>query len=648
MTLFTPATEQRIEAFQRALAWGDHFRLLLVSAAPGPGRVEILRRLSTWSERDGIPKLVEVHLAAAERPVARIRTAAANLPPGTGIVLVGLDQHIARGEQATPAIRELNFFRDELPEVLPGPLVLVAAPDAITNLLSTAPDLVSVRAFTLDIETNTGRQDPSTPPIGSFVNGTAADVESLTEQLENLERRVRPDPSEQSRLLLCLGMALYDAQQYGPAAERVHQSLKLCRRFKHTLGVAHCLSLLGDIETACKNGEAAHAAYMEALRHYQKIDDRIDVARTHSRLGKLALLIAPDKARKSFQTAIEIYHSFGDPKEAECSLLLGEIAFVRTDLEAACTHYEAALDLFHRHQNLVGEAHCARGLGRISLARGDLETAWARFEEALHLSKEMGDPNGEASGYLRLGEVAALRNERTIATKHLETARTIFQRIGDNSGLAYSLLHLAHTATETALILLTDAMNLFRQVSDNHGLANATLSITNIHIETGTDLPRMRRTLLDASELYEQILDPVGKANCTLSLGAVELRRGRLLKARSHYKEALRRYDRLDNKLGMAHCLINLGQIDLLQGTIEPATTQCREALALYRKVGNIRGEANCLHVLGKLAASRNDLAEAQALFDEAIKLNRHFGDLAAIERIEQERDGQAATLLLT
>lgn len=49
-----------------------------------------------------------------------------------------------------PPASALNFFRDELPEVLPGPLVLVASPDAITQLLTVAPDFVSVRAFTLE------------------------------------------------------------------------------------------------------------------------------------------------------------------------------------------------------------------------------------------------------------------------------------------------------------------------------------------------------------------------------------------------------------------------------------------------------------------------------------------------------------------
>ncbi len=181
MTSLAPETEARMDAFRRVLAWGEHFRLILVSAAPGPAREAILQRLRAWSGRDGIPILREVVLAAAERPVARIREAASQLSGGAGLVLVGLDQHLSHGEQATPAIRELNFYRDELSETLPGPLLVVAAPDTISHLLGVAPDLVSVRAFTLDVEIVAEplpRQTTRQPDEMDDVS--AADVERLT------------------------------------------------------------------------------------------------------------------------------------------------------------------------------------------------------------------------------------------------------------------------------------------------------------------------------------------------------------------------------------------------------------------------------------------------------------------------------------
>lgn len=96
MISLAPETEARMDAFHRALAWGDHFRLILVSAPPGPARDEILERLRAWSGRDGIPVVAEVNLTAAERPVAAIRRMAQALAAGSGIVLVGLDQYLAR------------------------------------------------------------------------------------------------------------------------------------------------------------------------------------------------------------------------------------------------------------------------------------------------------------------------------------------------------------------------------------------------------------------------------------------------------------------------------------------------------------------------------------------------------------------------
>lgn len=86
-------------------------------------------------------------------------------------MLVGLDQHVSR-EQATPAIQELSYFRDELPNILQDPLVIVASPETIAHLISVAQ--ASVREFTLEAHglAPNARLTPS-PALATTGNGRA-------------------------------------------------------------------------------------------------------------------------------------------------------------------------------------------------------------------------------------------------------------------------------------------------------------------------------------------------------------------------------------------------------------------------------------------------------------------------------------------
>jgi tetratricopeptide (TPR) repeat protein len=72
-----------------------------------------------------------------------------------------------------------------------------------------------------------------------------------------------------------------------------------------------------------------------------------------------------------------------DGPEREVELIA--LALRRSDHDAARARYEAALPLFRRVGDVLGEANCIQRLGEIALARFDHEAARARYEEALRL-----------------------------------------------------------------------------------------------------------------------------------------------------------------------------------------------------------------------------------------------------------------------
>jgi tetratricopeptide (TPR) repeat protein len=151
--------------------------------------------------------------------------------------------------------------------------------------------------------------------------------------------------------------------------------------------------------------------------------------------------------------------------EANCVQRLGDIAFARSDRDAARTAYEKALTLYRQIGETLGEANCIKSLGDVALVRSDHGAARATYEDALSLYRRIGDKLGEANCIQRLGDVAFGRSDRAAARTAYEQAALVYREVGDTLGEANSIKKLgdiafvqpdrdtAHTAYEEALVL---------------------------------------------------------------------------------------------------------------------------------------------------------------------------------------------------
>lgn len=132
-----PENEQQLAQLRRALILGSGFQLVFLEVSQPDLGNEVLRRLLQWSNHDGVPALTVVRTRPGRDPVAALRGVA------TGAVLVGIDEDPIEQSMTT-----LNWYRDELPQLVPGPLVVMLSPDGLRQLFAHAPDLLAWRAHT--------------------------------------------------------------------------------------------------------------------------------------------------------------------------------------------------------------------------------------------------------------------------------------------------------------------------------------------------------------------------------------------------------------------------------------------------------------------------------------------------------------------
>jgi len=144
-----PENDQHLRRLRRALILGTGFQLIFVEVSQPSLKQEVLRRLGLWSGTDGVPALVLVKARPDFDPAVALRDVV------SGAVLVGIDDpfDLAMENPVEQTMTTLNWYRDQLPSLVNGPLVLVLSPDGLRQLFVHAPDLLAWRSHTTRITT---------------------------------------------------------------------------------------------------------------------------------------------------------------------------------------------------------------------------------------------------------------------------------------------------------------------------------------------------------------------------------------------------------------------------------------------------------------------------------------------------------------
>ena len=386
--------EQQLARLRRALVLKSGFQLVLLEVSqPNLGR-EVLRRLSRWSGTDGVPVLTVVKTRPGRDPVAALEGVAA------GAILVGIDRpfdvdpldgdapNAGLGDPIERSMTTLNWYRDRLPSLVQGPLVVMLSPDGLRRLFVHAPDLLSWRAHTTRV---------TAPwPVDLEIR-PRPDRRTALEEKAWLERMIAAPSSDSggplSRALpgWLIRLGEIEAREGGPWEEHFARAEELAagrRDILFRLELARARRALDE--------ERYEDAGIHESRAVEQISDSLDTNQeweaTRGTLGRGA------QRREMGRVSHDLLF-------AELRVVRAERLFRTGDVEQAAAVAESALSSARASGDLALVIAALGIVGAIASHRGDHLEATSRFGELREVARVARDQAAEDFARTRLAEL---------------------------------------------------------------------------------------------------------------------------------------------------------------------------------------------------------------------------------------------------
>lgn len=233
------------------------------------------------------------------------------------------------------------------------------------------------------------------------------------------------------------------------------------------------LERAGD-EAAGKDAASAAAGFYQRALAFAR--DDLDALHLRVHLGEAFVgSWHPQKAEAALETALEAARRLGERRlEGKTLRLLGDLARIRGDFDAARTHLERGLALAREAGDALEEVEGLRSHGLLDMFTGRVPAAPLWFRQALARSRDLGDRRGEGWSLQNLGWANLLLGRLDEAVAALDEGAGVFQSIGDLEGVGWciglrSWALLFEGKIDEADLLASQLIELAAAAEDNPG-----------------------------------------------------------------------------------------------------------------------------------------------------------------------------------
>lgn len=294
---------------------------------------------------------------------------------------------------------------------------------------------------------------------------------------------------------------------------------------------------------------------------------------------------------------------------------LGRLCLQACDFAAAWKYIAAAKEVYHRQRAIDYEASCVMLLGNIHFLCSEIDAALEKYEAAASLSSQKLDA---ANISLHRAGIALLRGNLASARACHDEAEALYQAIGDSLGLANchatrAKIDILNSDTHAARPALDDALPLHRRVGDLIGEVTC-LNLLGMAARIDGDGAQAEQLARQALALTSPGILPRSHAFALLAL-AEALRMNRNHAARDTFAAVLATTPKTRDDLTAGESHRGLGDLAFTAGDIPTARAHWHDAIAAFQRLPAPHWIAR---VQVRLARAADNAAERQEWLGKA------------------------------
>jgi tetratricopeptide (TPR) repeat protein len=256
---------------------------------------------------------------------------------------------------------------------------------------------------------------------------------------------------------------------YNKAIQKYRQALKIFQKKDEKLTQAYCHNSIGNILWFQGYFKRASEEYQKSLQIFKDKGRKSGIAPVLNNIAILYFELEDyDNALDYYSEGLEIYKELNDSSGiAMIWLNTGEIYWKKKEYEKAMDYYTRSLDLSEKQNMPQNAAYCLTNIGIIYLETQKFQLAEKYFDDAMKYWEDLEDRTGLIYCLNYIGILEYKTGNYTKAIKTLHRCRKIAEAIGaqDEMRRAYETLSKAYEATknyEKALVYHKQ----FKQLND--------------------------------------------------------------------------------------------------------------------------------------------------------------------------------------
>jgi tetratricopeptide (TPR) repeat protein len=256
---------------------------------------------------------------------------------------------------------------------------------------------------------------------------------------------------------------------YNKAIQKYRQALKIFQKKDEKLTQAYCHNSIGNILWFQGYFKRASEEYQKSLQIFKDKGRKSGIAPVLNNIAILYFELEDyDNALDYYSEGLEIYKELNDSSGiAMIWLNTGEIYWKKKEYDKAMDYYTRSLDLSEKQNMPQNAAYCLTNIGIIYLETQKFQLAEKYFDDAMKYWEDLEDRTGLIYCLNYIGILEYKTGHYTKAIKTLHRCRKIAEAIGaqDEMRRAYETLSKAYEATknyEKALVYHKQ----FKQLND--------------------------------------------------------------------------------------------------------------------------------------------------------------------------------------